>query len=43
MIWRDGKRRVIVPSNAAWDDFFGAPGVDLGPRAQPDAQERERF
>ena len=42
-ILRDGKRRVIVPSNAVWDDFFDAPGVDLGPRVQPAAQEREKF
>ena len=42
-ILRDGKRRVIVPSNAVWDDFFAAPGVDLGARDQPPAQERERF
>ena len=42
-ILRDGKRRVIVPSNAVWDDFFDAPGIDLGPRQQPAAQEREKF
>ena len=42
-ILRDGKRRVIVPSNAVWDDFFDAPGVDLGQRVQPVAQEREKF
>jgi antitoxin VapB len=42
-VLRDGKRRVIVPSNASWDDFFDAPGVDLGPRDQPTAQSRDRF
>lgn len=42
-ILRDGKRRVIVPSDAIWDDFFDAPGVDLGPRDQPEAQVREAF
>jgi len=42
-ILREGKRRVIVPTNALWDDFFAAPGVDLGDRDQPAAQERERF
>ena len=26
---REGKRRVIVPSNAVWDDFFDSPGIDL--------------
>jgi antitoxin VapB len=24
-IVREGKRRVIVPSNAVWDDFFDSP------------------
>ena len=42
-ILRDGRRRVIVPSDAVWDDFFDAPGVDLGVRKQPSAQEREEF
>ncbi len=42
-ILRDGKRRVIVPANAIWDDFFAAPGIDLPPREQPKAQEREAF
>ena len=42
-VLRDGKRRVIVPSNASWDDFFDAPGVDLGLRDQPTAQSRDRF
>jgi antitoxin VapB len=34
---------VIVPADAAWDDFFDAPGVDLGDREQPKAQDREAF
>jgi antitoxin VapB len=42
-ILRDGPRRVIVPANAAWDDFFDAPGIDLGPREQPELQTRETF
>jgi antitoxin VapB len=42
-ILRDGLRRVIVPANAAWDDFFDAPGIDLGPREQPELQTRETF
>ncbi|MFT4252840.1 MAG: type II toxin-antitoxin system VapB family antitoxin [Caulobacter sp.] len=42
-VLRDGKRRVIVPSDAAWDDFFAEPGIDLGERSQPSAQERESF
>jgi antitoxin VapB len=40
-IIRDGARRVIIPANAVWDDFFAAPGVDLGARAQPKAEIRE--
>ena len=42
-ILRDGARRVIVPANAVWDDFFAAPSVDLPEREQPAAQERDRF
>ena len=42
-ILRDGLRRIIVPSDAVWDDFFDAPGVDLGERSQPPDQEREAF
>jgi len=42
-VLRDGRRRVIVPSDAVWDDFFDAPGVDLGEREQPEAQVRESF
>jgi antitoxin VapB len=41
VVLREGQRRVIVPANAAWDDFFDAPGVDLGERDQPVAQVRE--
>ena len=39
-ILRDGDRRVIVPIDRIWDEFFAAPGVDLGDREQPVAQER---
>jgi len=39
----DGPRRIIAPAEAAWDDFFDAPGVDLGMRTQPALPERERF
>ena len=42
-ILRDGARRIIVPADRIWDDFFAAPGVDLGERDQPAAQERELF
>ena len=40
-IVRDGERRIIAPADASWDDFFDAPGVELGPRDQPEAQVRE--
>ena len=40
-ILREGRRRVIVPAGAVWDDFFEGEGVDLGPREQPEAQARE--
>jgi len=42
-ILRDGKRRVIVPAGAVWDDFFDAPGTDLGARDQPCLQSRDGF
>jgi antitoxin VapB len=40
-VLRDGQRRIIVPSDSVWDDFFDAPGIDLGERAQPELQARE--
>ena len=40
-ILRDGARRVIVPANSVWDDFFDAPGIELPERDQPPAQVRE--
>jgi antitoxin VapB len=40
-VLRDGKRRVIVPANSVWDDFFDAPGIELAAREQLPAQERE--
>lgn len=42
-ILRDGRRRVIAPADAVWDDFFDAPGIDLPERAQPPAQRRDEF
>lgn len=42
-ILRDGVRRVIVPADALWDDFFAAPGLDLGDRDQPEMQVRETW
>jgi antitoxin VapB len=42
-ILREGAKRVIVPAGALWDDFFDAPGIDLPPRDQPRAQDRDEF
>lgn len=42
-IRREGKKRVIAPADAVWDDFFAAPGIDLPPRDQPEAQRRQKF
>jgi len=42
-ILKDGGRRIIVPSDRVWDDFFDMPGIDLGERQQPGPQEREPF
>jgi antitoxin VapB len=38
-ILREGLRRVIVPANAVWDDFFAASGIDLGESDQPQPRE----
>jgi antitoxin VapB len=40
-ILRDGKRRIVVPADAIWDDFFDASGIELPPREQPLAQSRD--
>ena len=42
-ILRDGIKRVIVPADRTWDDFFAAPGIDLGERDQPSTQARKTF
>lgn len=43
VIVKDGMKRIIMPSNAVWDDFFDAPGIDLPDRDQPALQDREAF
>jgi len=40
---KEGKGRLVLPADALWDDFFAEPGIDLPPREQLSAQERERF
>jgi antitoxin VapB len=42
-ILREGSRRVIVPVDATWDDFFNASGIDIGDREQPPIQDRDSF
>jgi antitoxin VapB len=42
-IFRDGARRVVVPSDAVWDDFFDRPGIEIGERSQRPRQHREPF
>jgi antitoxin VapB len=42
-IVRDGQRRVIVPSNAVWDDFLDSPGIGLPARDQLGLPDREMF
>ena len=42
-VLRDGARRVIVPVNAIWDDFFAEAGIDLPDREQPTLPEPEGF
>jgi antitoxin VapB len=42
-ILREGARRVIVPDDAVWDDFFDAPGVYMWAREEPLVQERDAF
>lgn len=42
-IIRNGDRRVIVPTAASWDDFFGSEPVALPDRDQPETQSRELF
>jgi antitoxin VapB len=43
VILKEGNRRVIVPADAIWDDFFDSPGVDFPERDQPAQQMREDF
>ena len=40
-VLREGARRIIVPADAVWDDFFDEPGIDLGERLQSSEQVRD--
>jgi antitoxin VapB len=43
VILREGSRRVIVPADSVWDDFFDSPGIAFPDRNQPNLQERDPF
>jgi antitoxin VapB len=43
VILREGSRRVIVPADSVWDDFFDLPGIAFPDRDQPNLQERDPF
>jgi antitoxin VapB len=43
VILREGSRRVIVPADSVWDDFFDSPGIAFPDRDQPSLQERDPF
>lgn len=43
MVIRDGNRRIIVPADSSWDDFFSAPGIDLERADQLPAQLRDEL
>jgi len=43
IIVREGNRRIILPADASWDDFFDSPGVDFPDREQPEVQARDPF
>ena len=42
-IIRDGKRRIIVPADSSWDDFFSSPGIDLERADQLPVQIRDEL
>lgn len=42
-IIKEGDRRVIVPAESLWDDFFDRPGVDIERPPQPPIEKREDF
>ena len=40
VVFREGKRRVIVPADSSWDDFFEEAGIEIGEREQPEERSR---
>ncbi|ASG24955.1 MULTISPECIES: type II toxin-antitoxin system VapB family antitoxin [Nitrospirillum] len=43
VIIREGKKRIIVPADGLWDDFFDEPAADFPDRDQPEHQAREEL
>jgi len=43
VILKEGDRRIIVPRDRLWDDFFDQPGTEFPDREQPASQVREPF
>jgi antitoxin VapB len=41
VVRRDGKRRVVVPADPVWDEFFDASGIDLPNQDELEAESRE--
>jgi antitoxin VapB len=42
-IFKEGNRRVIVPADSSWEDFFNEPGVDIEAPPELPMQKREEF
>jgi antitoxin VapB len=40
IVFKEGNRRVIVPADSAWDDFFDRSPIDFPDRQQPAAETR---
>ena len=43
VIIREGNRRIVLPADGVWDDFFDSPGIDIGEREHLPHQKREDF
>jgi antitoxin VapB len=43
IVFKEGNRRVIVPADTAWDDFFDRPPVNFPDREQPAVQTRSEL
>jgi len=40
-VLRDGARRVIVPADASWDEFYAEPRFPMPDREQPAMREQD--